>query len=182
MHALAEQNFDTFELFTAVLPVEYERAWPVLEQFLHATKPDYVLCIGQAEGRSAVSIETTARNLDDAKIADNAGVLRHNNPISIDGPAERATTLPVQDLIAAVTALGIAAESSDTAGTFLCNHIFFRVQEALAGTSARSGFIHVPLMSEQAVDFPGLPTMPLTEMVTAIEAVLIQLVGTLGNR
>jgi pyroglutamyl-peptidase len=75
-------------------------------------------------------------------------------------------------MVAAVRAEGIAAGLSTTAGTFVCNHIFYAMQHALADTSVLSGFIHVPLMTEQAADFAGLPTMPLDQQVRAIEVAI----------
>jgi len=80
--------------------------------------------------------------------------------------------LPMKEFVSAITAAGIPAAVSLSAGAFLCNHIFYLAQNRLKGTKVRSGFVHVPLMDEQAREFPGLPTMPLDQMVKAVRAML----------
>jgi pyroglutamyl-peptidase len=148
----------------------------LLRHLIKLHNPDVVICLGQAEGRSEISFERVAINLDDARLADNAGRTVTDQPIVEGGPEAKFTTLPVKEMVAAVRAEGIAAGLSTTAGTFVCNHIFYAMQHGLAETSVLSGFIHVPLMAEQAVDFAGLPTMPLDQQVRAIE-IAIQEVG-----
>ena len=155
-----------------VLPVEYERAANRLEQLIAQHDPHTVVCIGQAEGRASISIETRAQNLDDANLADNVGVTRSGQTISNPGAPELPTTLPVDALLAQLSSAGIPAESSSSAGTFVCNHIFYVMQQLLEGTDVRSGFIHVPLVPEQASEFSGKPTMSLETQVEAFTIVL----------
>ena len=162
---------------TAVLPVTYDGAAVKLLELVAEHKPDVVICLGQAEGRSTISFERVAVNLDDASIADNAGEKRVDKPIDSDGETAYFTTLPVRELAESLKQAGIPASLSLSAGTFVCNHIFYVLQSALAETEVRSGFIHVPLMDEQAPEFPGQPTMPLTAQVEAIEKVIEVLRG-----
>lgn len=169
VNALKARQIEGVELHTAVLPVVFTESSELLRHLIKLHNPDVVICLGQAEGRSEVSFERVAINLDDARLADNAGRTVTDQPIVEDGPEAKFTTLPVKEMVAAVRAEGIAAGLSTTAGTFVCNHIFYAMQHALAGTSVLSGFIHVPLMAEQAADFAGLPTMPLDQQVRAIE-------------
>ena len=137
-------------LVTAVLPVTYEGAAAELLRLVREHQPSAVVCLGQAEGRSTISFERVAINLDDASLADNAGVTRVDQPIDPSGPDAYFTTLPVRELADAVKAAGVPASLSLSAGTFVCNHIFYELQNTLAGTGVRSGFVHVPLMDEQA--------------------------------
>ena len=134
--------------------------------------PDVVICLGQAEGRTAITPEKVAINLDDARLADNEGVMRNDVKIMDDGPDAYFSTLPLNTMVDAIKAQGIPAAVSLSAGAFLCNHVFYVAQNKFAGSNVRSGFVHVPLMDSQAPEFPGLPTMPLDQMVTAVKAIL----------
>lgn len=169
--ALAESSIAE-HLVLEVLPVEYQLAGERLSALIRQHKPHTVISIGQAEGRASISIETRAQNLDDANLADNSGETRSGQAISSDGKAELPTTLPVGALLEQLSSAGIPAESSTSAGTFVCNHIFYVMQQLLAGTDVRSGFIHVPPVPEQASEFSGKPTMPLEMQVEAFTIVL----------
>jgi pyroglutamyl-peptidase len=159
-------------IVTAILPVAYTQSAERLLSLIDQHKPDVVICLGQAEGRTAITPERVAINLDDARLADNEGVLRNDVKILQDGPDAYFSTLPVNELVAAIKAQGIPAAASLSAGAFLCNHVFYVAQNKLRGSDVRSGFVHVPLMDSQAAEFPGLPTMPLDQMVTAVRAML----------
>jgi pyroglutamyl-peptidase len=159
-------------IVTAILPVAYTRSAERLMQLIAEHNPDVVICFGQAEGRTQITPEKIAINLDDARLADNDGVLRSDEKILDNGPDAYFTTLPVKEFAAAITAKGVPSSVSLSAGAFLCNHVFYVAQNELAGTKVRSGFVHVPLMDSQAPEFPGMPTMPLEQMVTAVRAML----------
>jgi len=159
-------------IVTAILPVAYTQSAEQLLSLIEQHKPDVVICLGQAEGRTAITPERVAINLDDARLADNEGVLRNDVKILQDGPDAYFSTLPINDIVAAIKAQGIPAAVSLSAGAFLCNHVFYVAQNEFAGSDVRSGFVHVPLMDSQATEFPGLPTMPLGQMVTAVRAIL----------
>jgi pyroglutamyl-peptidase len=159
-------------IVTAILPVAYAQSAERLLSLIEEHKPDVVICLGQAEGRTAITPERIAINLDDARLADNQGVLRNDVKILEDGPDAYFSTLPVNDIVAAIKAQGIPAAVSLSAGAFLCNHVFYVAQNKFAGSDVRSGFVHVPLMDSQAAEFPGLPTMPLDQMVLAVRAMI----------
>ena len=159
-------------LVTAILPVAYAKSANVLRALIEKHNPEVVICLGQAEGRKEITPERVAINLDDARLADNEGVLRTDCKIVNDGPDAYFSTLPVKEIVLAINEIGIPATVSLSAGSFLCNHIFYVTQHHLVGTSVRSGFIHVPLMDEQASEFPGLPTMPLAQMLKAVQVML----------
>jgi len=159
-------------IITAILPVAYAQSAEALLDLIEQHNPDVVISLGQAEGRTQITPERIAINLDDARLADNEGVSRIDEPILEDGPVAYESTLPIKEFVSAITAAGIPAAVSLSAGAFLCNHIFYVAQNRLKGTKVRSGFVHVPLMDEQAGEFPGLPTMPLDQMVKAVRAML----------
>ena len=159
-------------IVTAILPVAYAQSAEALLALVEQHKPDVVISLGQAEGRTHITPERIAINLDDARLADNEGVMRNDLPILVGGPVAYESTLPIKAIVEAIKAEGIPAAVSLSAGAFLCNHIFYVMQSKFAGTSVRSGFVHVPLMDEQAGEFPGLPTMPLDQMVKAVRIML----------
>ena len=159
-------------IVTAILPVAYTQSADRLLSLIKQHTPDVVICLGQAEGRTAITPERVAINLDDAHLADNEGVLRNDVKILEDGPEAYFSTLPVNEFVAAIKAQGIPAAVSLSAGAFLCNHVFYVAQNEFVGSDVRSGFVHVPLMDSQASEFPGLPTMPLDQMVTAVRAII----------
>ena len=159
-------------IITAILPVAYAQSAERLLALIAEHKPDVVICLGQAEGRTHISLERIAINLDDARLADNEGVIRNDVPIVVGGPVAYESTLPIKDIVKAINDAGVPAAVSLSAGAFLCNHVFYVAQDHFKGTKVRSGFVHVPLMDEQTGEFPGLPTMPLDQMVKAVRTML----------
>jgi pyroglutamyl-peptidase len=159
-------------IVTAILPVAYAQSAEKLLALIAEHNPDVVISLGQAEGRTAITPEKVAINLDDARLADNEGVMRNDVKILDNGPDAYFSTLPINEIVDAIKAQGIPASVSLSAGAFLCNHVFYVAQNKFAGTNVRSGFVHVPLMDSQASEFPGLPTMPLDQMVTAVRAMI----------
>jgi pyroglutamyl-peptidase len=159
-------------IVTAILPVAYAQSAEKLLSLIAEHNPDVVISLGQAEGRTHVSPERIAINLDDARLADNEGVIRNDVPIIAGGPVAYESTLPIKDIVKAINDAGVPAAVSLSAGAFLCNHVFYVAQDHFKGTRVRSGFVHVPLMDEQAGEFPGLPTMPLDQMVKAVRTML----------
>ncbi|MCQ9333248.1 pyroglutamyl-peptidase I [Corynebacterium phoceense] len=135
------------------------------------TLADAVLCVGQAGGRAQLTPERVAINIDDASIPDNAGNQPTGTPIVENGPAAYFATLPVKAMVAAIRDAGLPAALSNTAGTFVCNHLMYRTLHATAGTATRAGFIHVPYAPEQGE--PSLPVADITRgLVAAIEAIV----------
>jgi len=159
-------------IITAILPVAYAQSAERLLALIAEHKPGVVICLGQAEGRTHISPERIAINLDDARLADNEGVIRNDVPIVAGGPVAYESTLPIKEIVKAINDAGVPTVVSLSAGAFLCNHVFYVAQDHFKGTKVRSGFVHVPLMDEQAGEFPGLPTMPLDQMVKAVRTML----------
>ena len=160
------------DLVTAILPVVFGESSTKLKELIDFHKPAVVLCLGQAEGRNEITPERIAINLDDARIADNAGNAPKLQAIASNGPDGYFSTLPIEAMVAAMKSAGIPASISLSAGTFVCNHLFYSAQEYLKASGVLSGFMHVPLMDEQRSEFPGLPTMPLRQLVAGVEIAL----------
>jgi pyroglutamyl-peptidase len=154
------------------LPCVFGRALQVLAAALRRHSPQLVLALGQAAGRAELSLERVAVNVDDARMPDNAGLSPVDMPIVPRGPAAYFSTLPIKAMAAAAAAEGVAAGISQSAGTFVCNHVFYGLQRKLRRASARSGFMHVPLLPEQADSFAGLPVMALEDQVRGTRAAL----------
>lgn len=160
------------DLVTAILPVVFGQASSKLKELIELHKPTAVLCLGLAVGRSEITPERIAINLDDARIADNAGNQPLEQRIIADGPDGYFSTLPIEKMVASMKAAGIPASISLSAGTFVCNHIFYVLQDYLKDSSVKSGFMHVPLMDEQRKEFPNLQTMPIRQMIAGVEIAL----------
>ncbi len=155
----------------ALLPCVFGAAIRELKEQIRAVKPALVICTGQAGGRVDITPERVAINVDDARIADNAGRQPVDRIIAKAGPAAYWSTLPIKAIVAALKTRGIPASVSQTAGTFVCNHVFYGLMHELHGQrTIRGGFIHVPFLPEQAKS--GQPSLPLATMVTAVAAAI----------
>jgi len=170
---LAKQELPGIDLITAILPVEFDRATEILLAKIQEFSPSVVISFGQAEGRSSITPEKIAINLDDARIADNSGDARKQNEIVTGGADGYFSTLPVEKIVSALNEAGVPANLSLSAGSFVCNHIFYRMQHALLGQGIKSGFIHLPLVPEQSAEFPNQPTLLLEQMLVGAKAAIL---------
>ena len=171
------------ELVKLRLPVVFREAGERLAAALAAEKPDLTLCVGQAAGRSAITPERIGVNLMDAASPDNAGFRPEEEPVIPGAPAAYFARLPVKELAAAIRAEGIPAETSNSAGLFVCNALLFRLLHEMETRypKMRGGFIHVPCLPEQAERLgkgKTLPAMELPEIVRGLQAGLDFLCGT----
>lgn len=156
----------------AILPVVFGESAKELCQLIDLHNPDVIISLGQAEGRREISFERVAINLDDARIADNDGNIPADQAIVNNGPNAYFATLPTEELVEAVRKGGVGANLSLSAGSFVCNHVFYAALHHIQNRETLAGFIHLPLMAEQVDEFPGMPTMELTEMVRGITLTL----------
>lgn len=152
----------------AQLPTVFDAAIVSLRELLLRHRPALVVCTGQAGGRGGISLERVAINVNDARIPDNAGAQPVDTPVKPGAPAAYFSTLPIKAMLAAVMEGGVLAEVSQTAGTFVCNHVFYGLMHELATrpelASTRGGFVHVPWLPGQ-----GQPSMPLDKIVQGLE-------------
>jgi pyroglutamyl-peptidase len=160
------------EIETAALPTSFARSLPALEAAIARADPRIVLCTGQAADRDALCVERVAVNLQDARIPDNDGAQPAETPVVAGGPAAYLATLPARAAVAALRAQDLPAQLSMSAGTFVCNHVFYglmRLAEA-RGHRFRAGFLHVPPLRVR----PGAssPAVPIEGIVQGIATVL----------
>jgi pyroglutamyl-peptidase len=152
----------------AVLPCVFGLSLLMLLREMRRIKPELVLCVGLAGGRSGISVERVAINIEDAIIPDNAGRQPLDRQVARSGPVAYWSTLPIKAVISALREAGVEAWVSQSAGTFVCNYLFYGLMRALAKTPAvRGGFIHVPYLPEQVKNFS--PSLRLEEIVRGLE-------------
>lgn len=157
------------EIVAKRLPCAFGTSLEVLYAAIEAVKPDLVIAVGQAGGRADISIERVAINVDDARIPDNAGAQPIDKPVVVGGPAALFSTLPIKALVAGIREAGIPASVSQTAGTYVCNHVMYGLLHYLRRRKTRGGFIHIPYLPEQAINHPGAPSMALATIILALE-------------
>lgn len=158
----------------AELPCAFGTSLDVLRDAIRAATPDLVLCLGQAGGRPGVTVERVGINVDDAPIPDNAGNQPVDEPVVPGGPAAYFTGLPVKACVAALREAGVPAAVSNTAGTFVCNHIAYGIGHLTATEfpHVRGGFVHVPWAPEQVTDGTAPALEPAT-VARGLRALLI---------
>ena len=162
------------EVHWVAIPTVFYQSAEVLEAEINRYHPDAVLCIGQAGGRASLTPERVAINQDDARIPDNQGNQPIDTPIRLDGQAAYFSTLPIKAMVQAIREEGLPATVSNTAGTFVCNHLMYQ-SLYLADKKfphMRAGFMHIPYMTEQVINKPNTASMNLTDIVRGIEAAL----------
>ncbi|EOS53466.1 pyroglutamyl-peptidase I [Paenibacillus barengoltzii] len=171
MRRLQGRVIGSFEIVGLELPTVFGQSTERLLAAVQQHEPEVVIALGQAGGREGISFERVAVNLNDANIADNAGNQPVDEPVVPEGPAAYWTTQPVKRMVDRLRDEGIPASISLSAGTFVCNHLFYGLMHHLAvtGKPIRGGFIHVPYLPEQAERHPGAPSMTLDQLVTGLE-------------
>lgn len=159
------------EIIKMEIPTVFGKSIDILKQTIDTEQPDIVMCIGQAGGRFGITPEYVAINLDEARIEDNEGNQPSDCPINEEGPNAYFTSLPVKAIVKELTENEIPSNVSYTAGTFVCNHIFYGLMDMIAADypSIRGGFIHVPYLPVQTLDKKNQPFMPQEMITRALE-------------
>jgi pyroglutamyl-peptidase len=187
IHKLIGQEIDGAHIRTEILPVDRFRGPEQLIRSLGSHLPDAAICLGEASGRSVISLERIAINLLDFRIPDNSGVQVVDEPIIPDGPAAYMSTLPLREIHNALKDAGIPVELSLSAGSFLCNQSFYQLMHFLANSKKDipAGFIHLPALPEQAaIQSKLIPSMSLELSLAAVREVVRCIVGSvsIGNK
>lgn len=167
-------DIEGVELIRLELPTVFKESAKRLNEVINDVKPDAVLSVGQAGGRAGITMERIAINVDDARIPDNISQQPIDEEIQVEGEAAYFSTLPIKRIVKAIREAGISAEVSNSAGTFVCNHIMY--QALFAATKAdkpfKAGFMHIPFIPEQTTDKPSLPLEESTKALQiAIETI-----------
>ena len=163
-----------YKVVTKELPVTRFASIEAMEKYIAETEPVLVLAVGQAGGRLEITPERVAINVDDFRIPDNGGVQPVDEAIVTEAPVAYWSSLPIKAMVAAMKQAGIPAAVSNSAGTFVCNHLFYGLMHCLAqhGNEVRGGFVHIPYLPEQAARLGGQPSMAVETIVKGLEVAL----------
>lgn len=167
------------EIIKLEIPTVFEKEGEVLRDGIMKHQPDVTICIGQAGGRSGITVEKIAINLMEARIKDNEGQQPIGKPIYEDGENAYFATVPVKAMVKNIKENGIPSSVSYTAGTFVCNDVMYRLLHMIKHEypHMRGGFIHVPYLTEQVVDLPaGTPSMSVDTITEALEYAIISVI------
>ena len=162
------------EIKKVTLPTVLKESSIILEKNINNFNPNIVICVGQAGGRDKITVERVAINIDDARIADNKNNSPIDEPIRKDGETAYFSTLPIKALVSELTKNNIPAAISNTAGTFVCNHIMY---ESLYLSKTKfnnfsAGFIHIPYIKEQVENKPDIPFMELEMIIDTLKIII----------
>ncbi|MGE8080185.1 pyroglutamyl-peptidase I [Peribacillus loiseleuriae] len=165
---------DDVEIVTQVVPTVFHDSIKAAIKAIETHKPDVVICVGQAGGRTQITPERIAINVDDARIPDNQKKQPIDEPISEDGPAAYWSTLPIKRMVHQMRKDGVPASVSNTAGTFVCNHLFYGLMHYLTihAPQIRGGFIHIPYIPEQSIE-TGSPSLSLDVIVRGLKTAAV---------
>ncbi|SIR01185.1 pyroglutamyl-peptidase I Cysteine peptidase. MEROPS family C15 [Peribacillus simplex] len=161
---------DDVTLVAEQIPTVFGKSIAVMEHHIQQHNPDIVICVGQAGGRLHITPERVAINIDDARIPDNQGNQPIDKPIADKGPVAYWSTIPIKRIVENMKESNIPASVSHTAGTFVCNHIFYGLMDYinLNSSSIRGGFIHIPFIPEQTINKEA-PSLSLETIVKGIK-------------
>jgi pyroglutamyl-peptidase len=175
---IVDTNKIDAEVIKLEVPTIFHKSIEKVQAAMREHQPDVVLCIGQAGGRFALTPERVAINLDDARIKDNAGNRPIDVPVFEDGAPAYFSNLPIKAMVEYIKKAGLPASVSNSAGTFVCNHLMYGVLYTIAKEfpEVRGGFMHVPFIPEQVVDRANTPSMALEDIAKGIEAALCAIV------
>lgn len=156
------------------IPTVFDKSIEVLYRVLKEEQPDAVICVGQAGGRPNITVERVAINQDDARIPDNEGAQPIDRTIFEDGPAAYFSNLPIKAMVRDMKAAGIPAAVSNTAGTFVCNHIMYGALHYAATNQPglKAGFVHIPYLPMQTIDKLTMPSMSCDDIVKGLTSLL----------
>ncbi|MED3895290.1 MULTISPECIES: pyroglutamyl-peptidase I [Priestia] len=163
---------ENYHIVAKPLPTVFGESIAKLHTYIEDISPSIVICIGQAGGREGITVERVAINVDDARIPDNIGQQPIDRPIIQNGPAAYFSTLPIKAAVENLRQAGIPSSVSQTAGTFVCNHVFYGLMNMIQNCGIKGGFVHIPYLPEQAVNHPGKASMSLDLIVEGLRSIV----------
>jgi pyroglutamyl-peptidase len=182
LEAVKKINTDLFdaEIVKLEIPTVFGKSIEKVAAAIEAENPDVVLCIGQAGGRFDITPERVAINVDDARITDNEGNQPIDQPIFADGDSAYFSMLPIKAIVQNIRAAGLPSSVSNSAGTFVCNHIMYGVLYHIHKhfPGVKGGFIHVPFIPEQVVTRPNAPAVSSDDITRALEVAVQTIIDT----
>ena len=179
---LQGKTINGYEVIAREIPVVRFEALKAVQAAIEELQPDAVITIGQAGGRPDITVERVGINIDDFRIPDNKGNQPIDEPVVTGGPFAYWATLPIKKMVANVKAQGIPASVSNSAGTYVCNHLLYGLLHYLTTqgkTAIPAGFIHIPYLPEQMAVRSGkdaqVATMSLDTLLKGFEAMIAAL-------
>lgn len=179
---LQGKTINGYEVIAREIPVVRFEALKAVQAAIEELRPDAVITIGQAGGRPDITVERVGINIDDFRIPDNKGNQPIDEPVVAGGPVAYWATLPIKKMVANVKAQGIPASVSNSAGTYVCNHLLYGLLHYLTTqgkTAIPAGFIHIPYLPEQMAVRSGkdaqVATMSLDTLLKGFEAMIAAL-------
>ena len=169
---LLDDSICDIEVVKLQIPTIFKESTKVLVEGIERHSPDFVICVGQAGGRYDISVERVGINIDDARIADNAGNQPIDEIIYSDGKSAYFSNLPIKAMVKEAKEVGVPSSVSNTAGTFVCNHILYSLLYNIEGKDIKGGFIHVPFIPNQVVDKKNTPSMSLESIAKGLTAAI----------
>ena len=178
------QEIEPFEIYKIQLPVTFGQAFLELEKAMEHCHPDLVLCAGLAKDRSDITVERVAINLCDARIPDNQGFQPLDQPIIPGAPDAYFTNLPLKEIVKHISHAGIKASISNTAGTFVCNYVMYKLMHTIATKKLPilGGFVHVPVLPEMLANSTSLLGMNLDSIVLSLRQAILACLPVLNQR
>lgn len=172
---LIENKFNGSDIIKLEVPTAFYKSAQVVISKIDEVKPDAVIMIGQAGGRADITVERVAINIDDASIKDNIGQKPVDSAIDKDGLNAYFATLPIKEIVEKIKNAGIPASISNSAGTYVCNHLMYSVLNYIykSNLNIKAGFIHVPYTTAQVIAKPQSASMSMENIKTAIESAIL---------
>lgn len=169
-----KDNYGDIKVFKSEIPTVFNKAIYFLEEEIQRYNPDVVICTGQAGGRTAITPERVAINVNDARIPDNEGNTPIDKKIFEDGENAYFSSLPIKAIVKELKEKNIPATVSNSAGTFVCNNIMYGLLYYIDKNyeNLKGGFVHIPYIHEQVVDKPNNPSMDLETIKKAFEIII----------
>lgn len=170
-----EDIINAAEIIKKEISTVFHKSIDELENLIEIESPDIVICVGQAGGRFDISLERVAINIDDARIADNEGNQLIDEKIYDDGENAYFTSLPIKAMVQRIREGGIPASISNTAGTFVCNHLMYGLLYLIHNkyNNIRGGFIHVPYSTGQVISKGNVPSMSIEDITKGLNFAII---------
>lgn len=180
---LLPDEIDDVEIIKLEIPTVFYKSSDVVAEAIEKEQPDYVLNIGQAGGRAELTPERVAINMDDARIEDNDGQQPIDKAIREDGEPAYFSKLPIKAMVDYMKKANVPASVSNTAGTFVCNHIMYQTLYLTMTEypEVKAGFMHIPFLPEQVLNRPNTPSMALDDIVRGITAALKAIIAFDGK-
>lgn len=178
---MLKSRYESFEVLTGILPTSYNRAAPEFHKLKNSLQPHAALCLGQSVGRPCLNIEQFAANFAHSPHSDNDGLVLSNTTLEPDGQTAYRTILAADRLVNSAKNAGVPATVSISAGSFVCNALYYRALKESAISNFPICFVHLPALPESVLDNPQAPSMSKELSMRGIEAICEEIAIQIEN-